>query len=74
MEILDFDLKRESSFSSLRGSKEALLGVPGRSFYEVLRFLQKKFFFDVKIFFRLIEFSKNLKISDFRKIENFEFC
>ena len=42
MEILDFDLNRESSFSSLRGSKEALLGVPGRSFYEVLRFFQKK--------------------------------
>ena len=50
MEILDFDLNRESSFSSLRGSKEALLGVPGRSFYEVLRFLQKHFF-DVLIFF-----------------------
>ena len=44
MEILGFDPNRESSFSSLRGSKEALPGVPERSFYEVLRFLQKKFF------------------------------
>ena len=45
MEILDFDPNRESSFSSLRGSKEALLDVPERFFYEVLRFL-KIFFFD----------------------------
>ena len=43
-EILDFDLNREGSFSSLRGSKEVLQGVPGRSFYEVLGFLQKKKF------------------------------
>ena len=72
MEILDFDLNRESSFSSLRGSKEVLLGVPGRFFYEVLIFLQKKIFFGDQIFFQLIEFSKNLKISDFRKIKFFE--
>ena len=51
MEILDFDLNRESSFSSLRGSKEVLLGVPGRYFYEVLRFFQKIFFDDNFFFF-----------------------
>ena len=49
-EILDFDPTRESSLSSLRGSKVALLGVPERSFYGVMRFLQKKIFGD-KIFF-----------------------
>ena len=66
MEILDFDSNRESSFSSLRGSKEALLGVPERSFYEVLRFLQKKNFFDDQIFFsadRIFEKSENLGFS-----------
>ena len=56
-----------------------LLGVPERFFYEVLRFLQKKFFFDVKIFFsgdRIFEksenlgFSKNLKIPIFEKSTN----
>ena len=46
----DFDPNRESSFSSLRESKETLLGIPERSFYEVLRFCKKKLFFDVKIF------------------------
>ena len=76
MEILDFDLNRESSFSSLRGSKEVLLGVPGRYFYEVLRFFQKKNF-DVFFFFfsadRIFEksenlgFSKNLEISNLLK-------
>ena len=50
MEILDFDPNRESSFSSIRGSKETLLGVPERYFYEVLRFLQKTIFFDEQIF------------------------
>ena len=38
------ELRFPGSFSSLRGSKEALMGVPGRSFYEVLRFLQKTVF------------------------------
>ena len=51
MEILDFNLNRKSSFSSLRGSKVMLLGVPERFFYEVLRFLQKKFFLIIRLFF-----------------------
>ena len=58
-----FDLNQEGSFTSLRGSKGVLLGVPGRSFYEVLRFFQKKFFFDDQIFFsadRIFEKSENL--------------
>ena len=38
------ELRFPGSFSSLRGSKEAMMGVPGRSFYEVLRFLQKTYF------------------------------
>ena len=84
MEILDFDLNRESSFSSLRGSKEALLGVPGRSFYEVLRFEKRKknddfFFFSADRIFEKSEnlgFSKkNLGIFEKSKILNLrKFC
>ena len=77
MEILDFDLNRESSFSSPRGSKEALLGVPERYFYEVLRFLQKNFFLVIRFFFsadRIFGKSENLGFSNFKiQIENFEF-
>ena len=60
-----------------------LLGVPERSFYEVLRFLQKKIFFYAKIFFsadRIFEkfenlrFSKNLRKSRiFEKSKNLNF-
>ena len=66
MEILDFDLNQESSFSSLRGSKEVLLGVPGRSFYEVLIFYKKIFFGD-QIFFSADRIFEKLKLSDFRR-------
>ena len=75
MEILGFDPNRESSFSSFRASKEVLLGVPERSFYEVLGF-SNNFLLMIGFFFQLIEFLKNPKffeksekISDFRKIE-----
>ena len=76
MEILYFDPNRESSFSSIRGSKEALLGVPERSFYEVLRFLQKKNFLTLYDFFpadRIFEKSENLGFSkNLRKSRIFE--
>ena len=43
-----------------------MLDVPERNFYEVLRFFKKKID-DRKKNSRLIEFSKNLKISNFQK-------
>ena len=70
MEILDFDLDRESSFSSLKGSKEALLVfLKGLS----MKFWDFCIFFDDHIFFQLIEFSKEFRRKKLEFSKNLSF-